>query len=41
MNQYKIWYVATEVSPFAKTCGLGDVTGAIPKILKAKKIKRT
>ena len=36
MNQYKIWYVASEVSPFAKTGGLGDVTGAFPKNLKAK-----
>lgn len=36
MNQYKIWYVASEVSPFAKTGGLGDVTGAFPKKLKAK-----
>ncbi len=36
MNQYKIWYVASEVSPFAKTGGLGDVTGAFPKSLKAK-----
>lgn len=36
MDQYKIWYVASEVSPFAKTGGLGDVTGAFPKELKAK-----
>jgi len=36
MNQYKIWYVASEVSPFAKTGGLGDVTGAYPKAVKAK-----
>jgi len=36
MNQYKVWYVASEVSPFAKTGGLGDVTGAFPKNLKAK-----
>ncbi len=36
MDQYKIWYVASEVSPFAKTGGLGDVTGAFPKELKNK-----
>jgi len=36
MNQYKIWYLSSEVSPFAKTGGLGDVTGAYPKSLKAK-----
>jgi len=36
MNQYKIWYLSSEVSPFAKTGGLGDVTGALPKSLKAK-----
>jgi starch synthase len=35
MNQYKIWYLASEVSPFAKTGGLGDVTGAFPKALKS------
>ena len=36
MNQYKIWYLSSEVSPFAKTGGLGDVTGALPKSLKAR-----
>lgn len=36
MNQYKVWYLASEVSPFAKTGGLGDVTGSFPKALKAK-----
>jgi starch synthase len=35
MNQYKVWYLASEVSPFAKTGGLGDVTGSFPKALKA------
>ena len=35
MNQFKVWYLASEVSPFAKTGGLGDVTGAFPKALKA------
>jgi starch synthase len=36
MEQLKIWYLATEVTPFAKTGGLGDVTGAFPKSLKLK-----
>jgi len=36
MNQYKIWYLSAEVSPFAKTGGLGDVTGALPKSLKTR-----
>jgi len=35
MNQYKIWYIASEVAPFAKTGGLGDVTGSFPKNLKS------
>ena len=35
MNQSKVWYLASEVSPFAKTGGLGDVSGAFPKALKA------
>ncbi|MFQ5822461.1 MAG: glycogen synthase GlgA [bacterium] len=30
----KIFYVSSEVAPFAKTGGLGDVTGALPKYLK-------
>jgi starch synthase len=34
MKQHKIWYLSSEVSPFAKTGGLGDVTGAFPKALK-------
>lgn len=34
MNQHKVWYLAPEVSPFAKTGGLGDVAGAFPKALK-------
>jgi starch synthase len=36
MSHYKIWYLSSEVSPFAKTGGLGDVTGAYPKALKAQ-----
>jgi starch synthase len=31
----KILFVASEVTPFAKTGGLADVTGALPKNLKA------
>jgi starch synthase len=30
----KILFVASEVTPFAKTGGLADVTGSLPKILK-------
>ena len=36
MSHYKIWYLSSEVSPFAKTGGLGDVTGAFPKALKTQ-----
>ena len=36
MNQFKIWYLSSEVSPFAKTGGLADVTAALPKSLKTK-----
>jgi starch synthase len=36
MKQYKIWYLSTEVSPFAKTGGLGDVCSSFPKALKTK-----
>ena len=36
MEQFKIWYLATEVAPFAKTGGLGDVTGSFPKSLKLR-----
>ncbi len=34
MNQYKVLYLASEVTPFARAGGLGDVTGALPKALK-------
>ena len=31
----RILLVASEASPFAKTGGLGDVTGALPRALRA------
>ncbi len=34
MKQFKVLYLASEVSPFAKAGGLADVTGALPKALK-------
>ncbi len=34
MRKYKILYLASEVFPFARTGGLGDVAGALPKALK-------
>jgi starch synthase len=34
MKQHKILYLASEVTPFARAGGLGDVTGALPKALK-------
>lgn len=34
MGQYKILFLASEVTPFARAGGLGDVTGALPKALK-------
>ncbi|NOX37492.1 MAG: glycogen synthase GlgA [Calditrichaeota bacterium] len=34
MNNFKICYVASEVSPFVKTGGLGDVASALPVALK-------
>ena len=36
MKQHKIWYLSTEVAPFAKTGGLGDVCSSFPKALKMK-----
>ncbi len=30
----KVWFVAAEASPFAKTGGLGDVAGSLPQALK-------
>ncbi len=34
MSQLKIWFAASEVVPFAKTGGLADVAGSLPKALK-------
>jgi len=34
MDQFKILYLASEITPFARAGGLGDVTGALPKALK-------
>jgi starch synthase len=33
-NKFKILYVSSEVSPFAKTGGLAEVAGVLPKVLK-------
>jgi starch synthase len=33
MKKIKIIHIATEVSPFSKTGGLGDVTRSLPKAL--------
>ena len=32
----KVLFVSSEVAPFAKTGGLGDVLGALPKALRAR-----
>lgn len=32
-KQIKVWFLSAEVAPFAKTGGLGDVAGALPKSL--------
>jgi starch synthase len=34
MPEYKILFVSSELHPFAKTGGLGDVSGSLPKALK-------
>ncbi|MEE9171163.1 MAG: glycogen/starch synthase [bacterium] len=33
-NCYNIFYLASDVSPFAKTGGLADVTSALPREAK-------
>jgi starch synthase len=35
-NKLKIFFVSPEVSPFAKTGGLADVSAALPKVLKER-----
>ena len=35
-KKLKIMYISSEIAPFAKTGGLADVAGALPKILKEK-----
>ena len=34
MKQFKLLYLASELSPFAVAGGLADVTSALPKALK-------
>jgi starch synthase len=34
-RKLKILYLAAEVTPFAKTGGLADVAGSLPKALRA------
>ena len=34
----KVLFVSSEVAPFAKTGGLGDVVGALPKALRRRGI---
>lgn len=34
MDQIKIWFATSEASPFAKTGGLADVSGSLPKALR-------
>jgi starch synthase len=35
-NKFKIFFVSPEVAPFAKTGGLAEVSGALPKMLKER-----
>jgi starch synthase len=39
MEQLKIWYLISEVTPFAKTGGLGDVGSSFTKSLKNKNLE--
>ena len=34
----KVLYVTSEAAPFAKSGGLGDVAGSLPKVLKQKDV---
>lgn len=34
MNNIRVWFASSEVAPFAKTGGLADVAGSLPKALK-------
>ena len=34
MSRLKVWFASSEVAPFAKTGGLADVAGSLPKALK-------
>ena len=34
MQKLKVWFASSEVEPFAKTGGLADVAGSLPKALK-------
>jgi starch synthase len=34
MSQLRVWFASSEVAPFAKTGGLADVAGSLPKALK-------
>jgi hypothetical protein len=34
MEQIKVWFVTPEATPFAKTGGLADVAGSLPRALK-------
>ena len=35
-RQTRVWFVASEATPFVKTGGLGDVIGALPRALVAR-----
>jgi len=33
-DSLKVWFLSPEVNPFAKTGGLADVAGSLPRALK-------